>query len=70
MGTTAAHSDHPTRCSFCRKPAPEVGKLIPGPGVHTCDECVALAERIVAETVGEAFGITRQSAWKRFSGEE
>jgi hypothetical protein len=112
------------RCSFCGKPHTEVGRLVAGPGVHICDECVALAETIIEEyrdkpveirlpvwesltddqmldhipridavadqiesdlrswvrelrrrgvtwaRIGEALGITRQSAWERFSGEE
>lgn len=114
----------PTHCSFCGKPASEVARLTEGPGVHVCDQCVALAQRIVDETlgapdaerariwaamsdedilarlpqvaghieraeadlrlwvrelrrrgvtwrrIGETLGITRQSAWERFSGEE
>jgi hypothetical protein len=112
-----------TRCSFCNRPKADVGKLVEGPGVFICDECIALGDRIVAEYVGEAtarmvwwdalndeemltrlpqmlrtseqveeslrtwvrelrrrgvtwvrigqsLGMTRQSAWERFSGEE
>ncbi|MFE0633232.1 ClpX C4-type zinc finger protein [Streptomyces sp. NPDC058864] len=112
------------RCSFCGKPDREVRKLVAGPGVQICDECVALSTSIIdgslgtpaaspvplwasltdtemlghiprvaahidqAEAdlrswvqelrrrgvtwtrIGEALGITRQSAWERFSGEE
>ncbi|KOG31850.1 MULTISPECIES: ClpX C4-type zinc finger protein [Streptomyces] len=122
--SVTAQSEDPTHCSFCGKPGSEVGKLVSGPGVYICGECVALAERIVAGTIGEpsaqgirawvsmtdeeilnhlprvaaeidraeaelrlwvqelrrrgvtwtrigeTFGITRQSAWERFSGEE
>ncbi|MFD4034424.1 ClpX C4-type zinc finger protein [Streptomyces sp. NPDC058637] len=111
-------------CSFCAKAEAEVTKLIAGPGVNICTECVDLAASIVAEhrpgqtdlripmrgdltdagmlqrlpriaaiadqvesdvrlwvvelrrrgvtwaRIGEALGITRQSAWERFSGEE
>lgn len=111
-------------CSFCGKPEAELAKLIAGPGVNICNECVDLAASIVAEyrpgpielrmpmwgeltdaemlerlprvatvadqveadlrmwvtelrrrgvtwaRIGEALGITRQSAWERFSGEE
>ncbi|MFC9324057.1 ClpX C4-type zinc finger protein [Kitasatospora sp. NPDC057015] len=113
-----------TRCSFCGKHDAEVDKLVAGPGVHICNECVDLATSIVAEyrgkpvelqipvrsdmtdqqmldhlprvvavadqveadlhawvrelrrrgvtwtRIGTALGITRQSAWERFSGEE
>jgi hypothetical protein len=35
------------RCSFCRKSDAEVAKLVAGPGVHICDECVAVASRLM-----------------------
>ncbi|MFI9122183.1 ClpX C4-type zinc finger protein [Streptomyces bikiniensis] len=111
-------------CSFCARPEAEVTKLVAGPGVNICTECVDLAASIVAEyrpgptelrmpmwgelsdaemlerlprvatvadrieadlrmwvtelrrrgvtwaRIGQALGITRQSAWERFSGEE
>jgi ClpX C4-type zinc finger len=112
-----------TRCSFCGKTSQEVAKLIAGPGVYICNECVGLCTEILdksptrqpatvdwAETlddeellhhlgnvakagahveeslqslveslrgrgatwarIGDALGMTRQSAWERFSGEE
>jgi len=37
------------RCSFCGKEAVEVRKLITGPQVHICDECVALCNEILAQ---------------------
>ncbi|CAI7976821.1 ClpX-type ZB domain-containing protein [Frankia sp. Hr75.2] len=112
------------QCSFCSKPNTKVDKLVAGPGVYICNECVALATSIIdgslagpaeprvpfwesmtdgemlshiprvaahidqAEAdlrswvrelrrrgvtwikIGETLGITRQSAWERFSGEE
>lgn len=118
------------QCSFCSKPAADVKKLVEGPGVFICDECIALANAIVTEhlvgtvnaatevppkiqwweslddeemltrlqqmlraadqvedslrtwvrelrrrgvtwaRIGQALGMTRQSAWERFSGEE
>jgi hypothetical protein len=125
-------------CSFCGKSHTEVRKLIAGPGVYVCDQCVDLCEKIIADElakgtpaedrpdkaestalpqpplweridsvdqaldlipkvaaagaqaeanltslvrrtralgatwakIGEALGMTRQSAWGRFSGEE
>jgi len=125
-------------CSFCGKSRHEVAKLIAGPGVYICNECVGLCNDILAEElglshrrsavpgktadseevpafkdwegapddellgemvrihgshenvdravsqfiqalrsrgmswarIGEALGMTRQSAWERFSGEE
>ncbi|WP_283818610.1 ClpX C4-type zinc finger protein [Jatrophihabitans telluris] len=125
MPTTVLH------CSFCTKAAPQVAKLIAGPGVYICDQCVGLCTTILAgeraqhpgdepdagatrdiaawqdmtdtellehlpkiaasaarveeslklwvnharergltwARVGEALGMTRQSAWGRFSDE-
>lgn len=36
-------------CSFCGKSAQEVKKIIAGPGVYICNECVALAQDIINE---------------------
>lgn len=126
-------------CSFCGKPQDQVQKVIAGPGVYICNECVDLCNQILGEQmsleavhaelehrsgtpgttppqfkdpeemsdaellsemvrihrshdhvdqavaelvlrlrgrgmswarIGEALGMTRQSAWERFSGEE
>ena len=35
------------RCSFCGKNEAEVSKLVAGPRVYICDECVALASHIM-----------------------
>jgi ATP-dependent protease Clp ATPase subunit len=36
-------------CSFCGKLKTEVARLVAGPTVYICDECVALCEDIIAE---------------------
>ena len=36
-------------CSFCGKSQKEVKKLIAGPTVYICDECIALCNDIIAE---------------------
>jgi hypothetical protein len=36
-------------CSFCGKSKDAVAKIIAGPGVYICDECVALCDSILAE---------------------
>ena len=41
-------------CSFCGKNQNEVRKLIAGPSVYICDECVALCDDIIREEVKEA----------------
>lgn len=37
------------RCSFCSKKQKDVKKLIAGPGVYICDECLTLCNEIVEE---------------------
>jgi ClpX C4-type zinc finger len=125
------------RCSFCGKTQFDILKLVAGPGVYICNECIDLSNQIIAQElngqddqgavppsaqsqspptlkawdglsdedllaemvrahaahqnvdravalhiaalrardvswarIGEALGMTRQSAWERFSGEE
>ena len=36
-------------CSFCGKNQEEVKKLIAGPSVYICDECIGLCNEIIAE---------------------
>ena len=36
-------------CSFCGKPQDQVRRLVAGPGVYICDECIALCEDIIKE---------------------
>jgi ATP-dependent Clp protease ATP-binding subunit ClpX len=48
-------------CSFCGKSQKEVKKLIAGPTVYICDECIGLCNDIIAEEVekeSESFGFT------------
>jgi len=35
------------RCSFCRKSAAEVSKMVAGPRVNICDACVAIATELM-----------------------
>ncbi len=110
-------------CSFCLRPNKEVVRLVQGPGVYICDQCVGACADLIARSevnvaeadlwdrdlsdqallaqlptiaavgaqveavltdrvrkarskgitwarIGAALGMTRQSAWERFSGEE
>jgi ATP-dependent Clp protease ATP-binding subunit ClpX len=41
------------KCSFCGKSQKQVKKLIAGPGVYICDECIDLCNEIIEEEVGE-----------------
>lgn len=123
---TAAELRDTSACSFCLKSPDSVAKMIGGPGVFICNECVGLCNDILAlegepvgdateswqkrlrlsdsellahlpkvasaaeqvgrhltawvrearergitwTRIGESLGMTRQSAWERFSGEE
>ena len=42
------------KCSFCGKSQKQVKKLIAGPAVYICDECIDLCNEIIEEEVGEA----------------
>ena len=109
------------RCSFCQASAPDVEKMIAGPGIYICDRCVSACVAIIESApakssepqlpswqamtdeellsrlpriasvasqveggllrwvgearrrgaswaaIGEALGMSRQSAWERFS---
>ena len=120
-----AQATRVVHCSFCAKEESAVAKVIAGPGVYICDECVTVCNTILREDqvspqppprlpmweemtdeqvlahipriavvasqvegglqewvrqlrhrgvtwerIGTALGMTRQSAWERFSGEE
>ena len=47
----AKSGDKNVRCSFCGKPQEAVKKIIAGPGVFICDECVSLCLDIIDEEV-------------------
>jgi hypothetical protein len=39
------------RCSFCEKAQDEVAKLIAGPAVYICNECISLCNDVIADEV-------------------
>ena len=39
------------RCSFCNKSQRDVAKLVAGPAVQICDECIDICNKIVVENV-------------------
>ena len=48
-------------CSFCGKNQKEVKKLIAGPTVYICDECIGLCNDIIAEEIEkeeQSYGLT------------
>jgi ATP-dependent Clp protease ATP-binding subunit ClpX len=45
------------KCSFCGKSQKQVKKLIAGPGVYICDECIDLCNEIIEEELSESTDI-------------
>ncbi len=45
------------KCSFCGKLQDQVKKLVAGPGVYICDECIELCNEIIEEELSEDLGI-------------
>jgi len=50
-----------TRCSFCGKDQSQVRKLVAGPGVYICDQCINLCREVLEED-------TKPAAQKRTKG--
>ena len=48
--TTGMDSVH---CSFCGKSQDEVKKIVAGPGVYICNECVDLCKQIIDQELAE-----------------
>ncbi len=46
-------ADHLLKCSFCGKSQKQVKKLIAGPGVYICDECIDLCNEIIEEELSD-----------------
>lgn len=51
------NTDAPLKCSFCGKSQTMVKKVIAGPGVYICDECVVLCVEIIAPSEEERAGL-------------
>lgn len=56
-----ASKDSGLHCSFCGKGQKEVKKLIAGPNVYICDECIQLCNDIIAEEVEKEELLTHTS---------
>ena len=64
-GYMAKHGDDRSGnlvCSFCGKSQDEVRKLIAGPTVYICDECIDLCNDIIAEECDQEEGLAASSA--------
>ena len=58
------------RCSFCRKDETKVAKLVAGPHVYICDECIAIASQIVKDSSSDANpppAVVETSIWRRLA---
>jgi len=53
MSDTTNSTEKPLYCSFCGKSQHEVKKLIAGPSVFICDECIDLCTDIITEEIGQ-----------------
>jgi len=45
------------KCSFCGKQQEQVKKLVAGPGVYICDECIELCNEIIEEELGDEVSV-------------
>ena len=54
------------KCSFCGKNQEQVKRLIAGPNVYICDECVELCDEIIQEEI-DAFKIQAQNLAKTYN---
>src|SRR5579862_3832114 len=69
--THAAAAATQVRCSFCGKPSSEVEKVIAGPGVYICNECVGLCGEILRAEQGKpSVPQAQRPAWENLTDEQ
>jgi hypothetical protein len=57
----------PLRCSFCGRSEQEVSKLVAGPKVYICDQCVELASSIMeGQAICRRRAKSEPGLWARF----
>ena len=61
---------HEIRCSFCGKPQSSVHKLIAGPNVYICNECIEICQSILDEEYGYEEDTPTASVMKAAAGPE
>ena len=61
---------HEIRCSFCGKPQSSVHKLIAGPNVYICNECIEICQSILDEEFGYEADTPTASVMKAAAGPE
>jgi hypothetical protein len=67
-GTTEWASS--VRCSFCQKLAPEVDKIIAGPGIYICDQCVRACVDILDTPPRPDVSESQLPSWQSMTDEE
>ena len=65
MTTGEKTTDVVACCSFCLKPHTEVKRLVAGPAVFVCDECVDLCCQLIAEAPEGRRAETRLLPWEQ-----
>ena len=57
------------KCSFCGKSQEQVRKLIAGPGVYICDECIDLCNEIIDEELASPveLGFEELPKWRQLA---
>ena len=58
--TRPTDSNEQLLCSFCGKSQRQVKKLIAGPGVYICDECIDLCNEIIDEELADGADVRRR----------
>lgn len=56
--------DQLIRCSFCGKSQDQVRKLVAGPNVYICDECITLCNEIIMEEFGSELAMDMSESLK------
>lgn len=55
------------KCSFCGKSQRQVAKIIAGPAVYICDECVGLCNEIISDEARDVLKKTSNADRKSFA---
>ena len=58
---TLSETSELLKCTFCGKSQKQVRKLIAGPSVYICDECIELCNEIIEEELGNAVATEAES---------
>ncbi|MBO1754318.1 ClpX C4-type zinc finger protein [Allobranchiibius sp. CTAmp26] len=72
MPTTTRSQTTTVRCSFCAKDEQDIAKIIAGPGIYICNECVQLCNDILAGSAPEQAGADQPELpyWQSMSDDQ